>query len=110
VVAIESLETPSRLRENLGTIGDADFRELRSTGAVGDICKRFFDEVGGSVTSPLGDRVLAIGVEQHQETPRTVALAGGRRKFTAIRAALRGRWVDTLITDLDVAQLLVADS
>ncbi len=33
--------------------------------------------------------------------------ATAHRKFEAIRAALRGKWVTTLITDLDVAQLLL---
>ena len=36
-----------------------------------------------------------------------VALDGGKRKVESIRAALRGKWVTTLITDLDVAQALL---
>jgi len=36
-------------------------------------------------------------------------VAGGRRKFTAVRAALRGGWLSTLITDLDTAQRLLAE-
>ena len=33
-------------------------------------------------------------------------MAVGVRKAEAIRAALRGKWVTTLMTDLDVAQAL----
>jgi DNA-binding transcriptional regulator LsrR (DeoR family) len=36
-------------------------------------------------------------------------VAGGRRKYAAIRAALRGGWLNVLITDLGVARRLVED-
>jgi DNA-binding transcriptional regulator LsrR (DeoR family) len=38
-----------------------------------------------------------------------VAVAGGRRKYAAIRAALRGGWLNVLITDLGVARRLVEE-
>jgi DNA-binding transcriptional regulator LsrR (DeoR family) len=108
LVGIGSLARPSRvLRENVGVIGEADQQRLAALGAVGDICMRFFDAQGNTVSSPLDDRVIAISVNQLKKTPRTVAVAGGPAKFEAIRAALRGKWVDTLITDLGVAQRLV---
>ncbi len=110
LVGIGSLAAPSRvLRENVGVIGSADQKRLRTLGAVGDICLRFFDAEGHFVSSSLDERVISIGVEQLMKTERTVAVAGGQRKFTAIRAAIRGRWVDTLITDLGVAQRLLAE-
>jgi DNA-binding transcriptional regulator LsrR (DeoR family) len=40
--------------------------------------------------------------------PRRVGVAGGARKFRAIRAAVRGGWVSVLITDLQVARRLAA--
>jgi DNA-binding transcriptional regulator LsrR (DeoR family) len=39
--------------------------------------------------------------------PRSVALCGGKRKFPAILGALRGKWINTLITDQYTAQRLV---
>jgi len=39
--------------------------------------------------------------------PRSVALCGGKRKFSAILGALRGKWVNTLITDQYTAQRLL---
>jgi DNA-binding transcriptional regulator LsrR (DeoR family) len=38
---------------------------------------------------------------------RSVALCGGKKKFPAILGALRGKWVNTLITDQYTAQRLV---
>jgi DNA-binding transcriptional regulator LsrR (DeoR family) len=110
LVGIGSLSRPSRLlRESSAVISAETQEELRALGAVGDLCLRFFDEDGRSVSSSLDARVLGISVEQLKRTPRTVAVAGGARKFTAIRGALRGGWVDTLITDLGVAERLVRE-
>ena len=110
LTGIWGLATPSRLlRESEGVMSAEDHRELSSRGAVGEICFRFFDEQGKLVQSSVDARVIGVSYEQLQRTPRTTAVAGGTRKFNAIRAALRGRWVDTLITDLSTAERLLRD-
>jgi len=88
-------------------ISSEDQDELRSKGAVGDVALHFFDAEGRPVQSSLENRVLGISLEQLKRAPRTIAVAGGEPKFEAIRAAVRGRWVDTLITDLGTAQQLL---
>jgi DNA-binding transcriptional regulator LsrR (DeoR family) len=110
LAGLGSLEPSPLLVESGNAIADADQAELRRLGAVGDICLRFFDEAGDVVKSALDDRVLGIDANALRAVPRVVALAGGARKYTAIRAALRGGWIDVLITDLDVARRLAEDS
>lgn len=100
--------TPSRLLFDSGNVlENQDLEELRERGAVGDICLRFYDRDGHLVDSRFNKRVVGITAEQILATPRRVAVAGGKRKVEAIRGALRGKWVTTLITDLDVAQQLL---
>ena len=100
--------TPSRLLFKSGNVLDAeDMQELRAHGAIGDICLRFYDADGELVDSHFNRRVVGISAEQIRATPRRVAVAGGKRKIEAIRGALRGKWVTTLITDLHVAQALL---
>jgi DNA-binding transcriptional regulator LsrR (DeoR family) len=89
-------------------VGEADQAALRRAHAVGDIYLHFFDESGRAVRSPFDERVLGVDLETLRTIPRVVAIAGGDRKFTAIRAALLGGWVNVLITDLAVAERLVA--
>ena len=102
--------TPSRLLQDSGNVLDAqDMEELRERGAVGDICLRFYDRDGKLVDSHFNERVVGISADQILATPRRVAVAGGKRKLESIRAALRGKWITTLITDLDVAQALLDD-
>ena len=100
--------TPSRLLQDSGNVLQAeDMEELRERGAVGDICLRFYDRDGALVDSRFNRRVVGISADQIRATPRRIAVAGGRRKVESVRAALRGKWVTTLITDLDVAQSLL---
>lgn len=110
LTGIGALATPSRLlRESEGVMSAEDHRELSARGAVGEICFRFFDEDGALVRSSLDARVIGVSYEQLRKTPSTVAVAGGARKFVAIRAALRGRWIDTLVTDLQTAERLLRE-
>jgi DNA-binding transcriptional regulator LsrR (DeoR family) len=102
--------TPSRLLQDSGNVLDSqDLEELRNRGAVGDICLRFYDREGQLVDSAFNKRVLGISADQIRATPRRVAVAGGKSKVESIRAALRGKWLTTLITDMDVAQALLGD-
>jgi DNA-binding transcriptional regulator LsrR (DeoR family) len=102
--------TPSPLLTASGnSVSDADLASLRSLGAVGDVAMRFFDVDGNLIDSELNDRVVGIGVDELRRIPRRVGIAGGERKFEAIRGAVRGGWIDVLITDLVTAQRLVDD-
>lgn len=109
LAGLGSLEPSPLLMESGNAIADAEQEALRRLGAVGDICLRFFDENGQVVKSPLDDRVLGIDTDTLRSIPRVLAIAGGTRKYTAIRAALRGDWVDVLITDLEVARRLAEE-
>lgn len=108
LVGIGSIE-PSRLLRDSGNVLDAqDIEELLSLGAVGDVCLRFFDRHGKFIDSLFNQRVIGISGTQIETTPRCIAVAGGVRKVDAIRAALNGNWISTLITDLDVAKILLS--
>jgi DNA-binding transcriptional regulator LsrR (DeoR family) len=99
---------PSKLLAASGNVFSSDELEsLSARGAVGDICLRFFDAEGEPVTTALNDRVIAIELDQLRAVERVVGVAGGRRKTAAIRGALRGGWINVLITDRSSAERLV---
>ena len=71
---------------------------LRESGAVGDICVRFFDGRG----KPCADAVpgvIGIELRQLRRTRRVVGVASGASKAQAILGALRGKHVNTLVID-----------
>jgi DNA-binding transcriptional regulator LsrR (DeoR family) len=106
LAGIGSLQPSSLLKDSGNAISPGEIEGLRQSGAVGDVCLRFFDAEGRLVESELNDRVVGIASDDLRAVPRTVGIAGGVRKFEAIRAAVRGRWIDVLITDLTTARRL----
>ncbi|MEQ8676863.1 MAG: sugar-binding transcriptional regulator [Aggregatilineales bacterium] len=107
LVGIGSVE-PSKLLASSGNVFSAvELDQLRETGAVGDIALRFFDENGVPVSTPLDERVISISMQQLNKVPRTVGIAGGKRKTNAIRSALLGGWINVLITDRHTAERLL---
>lgn len=100
---------PSRLLASSGNVfSREELEELTRQGAVGDICLRFFDANGDPVASRLDERVVGIRLGDIKAIGRRIAVAGGTRKTAAIRAALRGGWVNTLITDRTTAESLLS--
>lgn len=107
LAGIGSLSPSPLLRESGNAVPDAELDALRTAGAVGDICLRFFDAQGTLITTPLNERVVGIGSDQLRQVPRVIGIAGGDRKVDAIRAAAAGGWIDVLITDLGTARKII---
>ena len=84
-------------------LNDETQTRLRDARAVGDICVRFFDAHG----KPCPDTVrgiVCVELKQLKRARRVIGVAGGANKAEAILGALRGRFVNTLITDQFAAQ------
>lgn len=109
IVGIGALEPSNLLSQSGNTFTTDEQHELQELGAVGDILLRFFDSDGVPVASPLDERVIGMDLEQLKRPRRAVGLAGGPRKFAAIQAALRGRFINVLITDRFTANRLAGD-
>ncbi len=100
---------PSRLLQDSGNaVPPGEQGPLLAAGAVGDVCLRFFDCQGEPVRSILDSRVVGIDPATLRAIPRRIGLAGGESKHDAIRAAIRGGWVNVILTDLGTARALLA--
>ncbi len=107
VVGIGAMQ-PSELLSNSGNFFQPDELEsLKKTGAVGDICLHFFDESGNPIQHELQKRVIGMNLEQIKKVPRTIGVAGGKRKVDSIHAALEGGYLDVLITDPVNAEIIL---
>jgi len=91
-------------------------RKLRRLGVVGEINYQPFDAQGQlsdrRELRGLTRRVLAVSADRLREISRSdgkyvIAVAGGPEKREAIRGALRGRFMNVLITDENTALSLV---
>jgi len=106
LVGIGALEPSSLLASSGNIFVPRELDLLRARGAVGDICLRFFDRFGERVLTPMDERVIGMCPDQLRKVPRSVGIAGGRRKLDAVRGALCGGWINVLITDRWTAEAL----
>jgi DNA-binding transcriptional regulator LsrR (DeoR family) len=84
--------------------------EVRSAGAVGQLHQRFIDAQGKPVETGLDKLVAGITLDQLRNARRKIAVAGGAAKHKALAAALAGGWIDVLVTDVNSANFLMANS
>jgi DNA-binding transcriptional regulator LsrR (DeoR family) len=93
-----------------GILTQQEVEQLKAQGAVGDIALRFFDAHGRPVDHAINDRIIGLDLDQIRAIPRVIGVAGGDGKFEVIRAALRGRIIDVLVTDDRTAAGLLEDT
>lgn len=108
-VGIGAIE-PSPIIARSGNIfSPEEMRVLRENNAVGDILLRFYDQNGELVNTGLEKRVISMSLEQLRKVNRAIGVAGGVRKYNGILGALKGNWVNILITDQYTAEKLAAE-
>ena len=90
-----------------GVISQNEMLRLKMSGSVGDVLCHFVDEYGALVPSDIEDRLISTPLEQLRSMDNVVGLAAGTQKAEAIRAVLRGGYLDVLITDEPTAALLL---
>ena len=95
----------SSTMEDIGVLEKEDICDLKDNGIIGDISTCFFDKNGQSVENNMfSDRTVALSIEELEKIPNIIAVAGGKKKVEAIHGALKGKLMDVLVTDEEVAK------
>lgn len=106
VVGIGGMVSGSTLVQS-GYLKPDHLRRLTALGAVGDICSRFFGRDGSPCRSSITERVVGIELNDLRQLPWVVGAAAGTEKATAILGALRGGYINVLITDEATARAVL---
>lgn len=91
-----------------GVFSAADVAQLRSAGAVGEICGRFFDAQGDECHSPWRNRVIGIEFQHLRKIPQVIGVAAGPQRAAAVAGAMRGGLLKCLLIDESGAQAVLA--
>ncbi len=75
--------------------------------AVGDICSRFYNENGKIASKEINERTIGIELSELPKKRISLLVAGGEHKLKAIKGALNGEYVNTLVTDYWTAKKLL---
>jgi DNA-binding transcriptional regulator LsrR (DeoR family) len=89
-------------------ITEAEYAHHASLGACAELCGIQLDSEGNALTTGLSERIVGIGPEQLRAVPEIIAIAYGTPKAHAVRAAVRGGFVTSLITHGSLARELLA--
>jgi len=87
-----------------GALTIEDMEQLRKLGAVGDIMSRFFDGNGIPIQHGVTDRVISVSLEDFKQVPLRIGCTAGTEKAPTILGALRGGYINALVTDEQTAQ------
>ena len=82
-----------------GSITLKDVDVLRTVGAVGDICTRYFDIEGNLVNNEYNARTIGIELTGLKKKKLRIGIAVGTEKADAIIGALRGGYMTSLYMD-----------
>jgi deoxyribonucleoside regulator len=82
-----------------GYVSLEDLEQFRSKSAVGDVCGLHFDIHGNEVCGEFCERLVTISRKDLFNIPLRVGVAGGPGKVNPLLGALRGGYINALITD-----------
>lgn len=77
---------------------------IKACRAVGDICSQFYDPDGRKCDLEINERTIGIDLNELRDLGTVVGVAGGLDKVSSILGALRGGYVDVLVTDKRTAE------
>ncbi len=109
LVGIGSVEADLSSLVRAGYLSEREMRAVKEEGAVGDICATHYDLNGKILDIEINKRVVGIELfDLRSSDCKVVAVAGNNRKSPAILGALRGGFIDVLITDTSAAQAVLS--
>jgi DNA-binding transcriptional regulator LsrR (DeoR family) len=89
------------------TLTELERRSIYDLGVRAELSGVQLDDEGNPVTTPLTDRVIAIEAKQLQEVPEVIGIVYGPSKADAVKVALRGRFVTSVVTHTAMARALL---
>ncbi|ALE04431.1 hypothetical protein AL755_01730 (plasmid) [Arthrobacter sp. ERGS1:01] len=83
--------------------------DLEAAGAAAHLCGHFFDHEGREVKSEVTDRLIGITLDDLLKIRRRMMVTAGPAKVVPLAAAIRGGFVNELVTDESTARQLLAN-
>ena len=109
VFGIGILDSSQSTAVRLNYVDVHTLEAFSAAGAVGDISLQYFNRDGQTAPyESYNERVAGLQLQELKQVPRRIAIAGGRSKIKAVLGALRGGFINVLITDESCARGIAA--
>jgi DNA-binding transcriptional regulator LsrR (DeoR family) len=103
LVGIGSIQTASSSYYDLNPMPNPDRELVARSGAAGEFLAHLIRDDGSMADYPPNLRLVALEPEELANCRRTIGVAAGPEKVRPIRAALAGRFLDSLVLDEQTA-------
>lgn len=94
-----------------GFLSMTDFEQISKQGAIGEVCSVFYDRNGAECDIEMNKRVIGLGPSTLRNVETVIAVVAGVKKEESLHAALRGQFINVLVTDeLTAEKVLLIES
>lgn len=91
----------------LGYMSRELFREIKTSGAVGSLCAHFYDMNGNEIDSRWNKQCIGLDLKTLRKFDEVVAVSAGQEKAAAILGAIRGKYINVLISNSEAANTIM---
>ncbi|WP_057491512.1 sugar-binding transcriptional regulator [Streptococcus orisasini] len=84
--------------------GEAIIEMIKKEDVVGDVVSRFYNIEGDHIESELDERIIGITLAKLRKCAYRIGVAESSEKVSAIIGALRGRYINVLVTSDETAK------
>ncbi|AFA47571.1 sugar-binding transcriptional regulator [Acetobacterium woodii] len=108
-VAIVGIGVPNRGSAIMATgyYDEKEMEMMRRKKVVGDVCMQFFDINGSTEPFEADNCVIGIDIKKLRRVPHSIGVASGREKSAAIQGAIKGGYINVLVTDVECGKKLL---
>ena len=107
-IALVGVGTPQNsIYTSHNAISKNDTEKLLAEGVCAEICGHFFDKDGNECQTAFKDRVISISIDDLKKIPEVFAVVSGADRVEAVRAVLKGKLVNSLLIDQNIAEKLL---
>ena len=107
LVGIGAVRASSSGLFRAGYLNERELASIREQGAVGDVCGRYFDNLGDSSHLELHDRIIGVQADVIRRVPYSIGVASGINKAEALLGAIRAGLISVVITDEECAKAVL---
>lgn len=107
VVGLGSNRSESSAVYKSGYITREETENIIKLGAVGNICGHNIDINGNQCMTDISDKTISISLDQLAKVDTVIGVASGFEKTEAALGSLRGRYIDVLIVDENLAHSIL---
>jgi Transcriptional regulator, contains sigma factor-related N-terminal domain len=109
-VAVVGIGVPNRGSAIMSTgyYDEKDMETMRQKNVVGDVCMQFFDINGSTEPFAADNCVIGVDIKKLRRVPHSIGVASGPEKALAIQGAIKGGYINVLVTDAECGKKLLA--